>query len=60
MGSWGTSVFSDDLAQDVRREYNILLSVGKDNNDIEELLTNYYRNILNCNNPDEEDRKSVV
>lgn len=54
MGSWGTSVFSDDLAQDVRREYNILLSVGKDNNDIEELLTNYYRNILNCNNPDED------
>lgn len=54
MGSWGPSIFSDDLALDVRREYNTLLSVGKSNDDVEELLINYYSSILYCNDPDED------
>ena len=54
MGAWGTSIFSDDLALDIRREYNVLLSVGKDNATSEGMLINYYANILNCNNPDED------
>lgn len=54
MGAWGTAIFSDDLAQDVRREYNILLSIGKDNEEIEKMLINYYSSILNCNDSDED------
>lgn len=54
MGAWGTSIFSDDLAQDIRREYNFLLSIGKENREIEETLKQYYSSILNCNDPDED------
>lgn len=52
MGAWGTAIFSDDLAQDVRREYEVLLSSGKDNHEAEEMLINYYSNILNCDDSD--------
>lgn len=54
MSAWGTAIFSDDMAQDIRREYNILLSVGKSNCEIEKMLTDYYDSVLNCDNPDEE------
>ena len=54
MGAWGVGIFSDALSMDVRREYNTLLSVGKDNNEIEALLIDYYSSILNCNDPDED------
>lgn len=54
MGAWGTSIFSDDLALDIRSEYNFLLSVGKDNYEIECMLQQYYKDILNCNDPDED------
>lgn len=30
MGSWGTALFSDDVAQDVREEYKRLLEDGLD------------------------------
>jgi hypothetical protein len=35
MGSWGTSVFQDDVASDVRDHYNELLSLGFDDATIE-------------------------
>jgi len=54
MGAWGTSIFSDDLALDIRREYSILLSVGKSNEDAEKMLINYYSSILNRSDPDED------
>lgn len=54
MGAWGTSIFSDDLSLDIRREYSILLSIGKENSEIEQMLINYYSSIFNCNNPDED------
>ena len=54
MGAWGTAVFSDDLAMDVRSEYNFLVSINKENSDIEKLLMDYYSDILNCNDPDED------
>ncbi len=54
MGAWGTSIFSDDLALDVRREYNILLSIGKTNEEAEKMLIDYYSKILYCNDPDED------
>jgi len=54
MGAWGTSIFSDDLALDIRREYGVLLSVGKDTETIERMLMDYYSSILNCNDPDED------
>ena len=54
MGSWGTSIFADDLALDIRREYSILLSVGKSDEEAEKMLIDYYSSILNCNDPDED------
>ena len=54
MGIWGTSIFSDDMAMDIRREYSILLSVGKDNEIVEQMLTEYYSSIMNCDDPDED------
>lgn len=54
MGAWGVSIFSDDLAMDIRREYSVLLSVGKSSEDAEKMLINYFSNLLNCNDPDED------
>lgn len=54
MGAWGTSIFSDDMALDIRREYSILLSVGKENNEIEKMLKDYYSCVLNNGGPDED------
>ena len=54
MGAWGTGILSDDLAMDIRREYSVLLSVGKRDEEAEEMLINYYASILNCNDPDED------
>ena len=54
MGAWGTSIFSDDLAMDIRGEYNVLLSVGKTNEEAERLLMKAFSEILNCDDPDED------
>jgi len=54
MGAWGTSIFSDDLALDIRREYSVLLSVGRSGEEAEKMLIDYYSSILNCNDPDED------
>lgn len=54
MGSWGTGIFSNDLAADVKHEYGILLSVGKKNEQIESMLMEYYADILNKNDPEED------
>ena len=34
MAAWGTAIFSDDIAADVRNEYNALLSIGKNDEQI--------------------------
>lgn len=54
MGAWGPSIFSDDLALDIRREYGVLLSIGKTNEEVETMLIDYYFPILECNDPDED------
>lgn len=54
MGAWGPAIFSDDLAQDIRGEYNTLLSVGKSNAEAEQLLMSYYSVILNCDDEEED------
>lgn len=54
MGVWGTALFSDDLALDVKGEYSVLLSMGKENAEVEQLLCKYYQSILDCNDPDED------
>lgn len=46
MGIWGPAIFSDDLAADVRNEYNILLGLGRDDQEAERLLIEYYDEIL--------------
>lgn len=53
MGAWGTAIFSDDLAEDVRGEYNALLSIGKNNEEAENLLLSYYSDILDKGDEDE-------
>ena len=42
MGAWGTSIFSDDLAMDVRREYNALLGLGKEGEEADKLMVQYF------------------
>lgn len=46
MGAWGTAIFSDDLADDIRGEYNALLSIGKEDDEAERLIFDYYANVL--------------
>lgn len=53
MGAWGPAIFSDDLAEDIRHEYNVLLSFGKENDEVEEILMDYYAEIFGCRDPDE-------
>lgn len=45
MGAWGTEIFSDDLAADIRREYNVLLAL-KPEEVAEALLIDYYADML--------------
>lgn len=52
MGAWGTAIFSDDLAADIRGEYNTLLAVGKEA-DAEELLLEYYSDMLDVGDDEE-------
>lgn len=54
MGLWGPELYADDLALDIRREYNVLLSVGKETSEIEKMLMRYYSDIFDCNDPDED------
>ena len=35
MGTWSPALFADDMAMDIRREYSFLLSIGKDNKEID-------------------------
>ena len=47
------AIFSSDLASDVRHEYSVLLSIGKSNEEAEQLLISYYSDVLDCNDEDE-------
>lgn len=53
MGAWGPAIFSDDLAADVRREYNALLSIGKSDEEAERLLIERYDGVFDKGDPDE-------
>ncbi len=46
MGAWGTGIFSDDLAIEVRDEYNTLLSVGNSYLDAEKMIIDHYLKVL--------------
>ena len=46
MGAWGPGIFSDDLAADIRGDYNVLLSVGKTGDEAEEMILSYYGVVL--------------
>ncbi len=46
MSTWGPALFSDDITQDVRREYSALLSIGKSADEAEKILICHYINIL--------------
>lgn len=47
MGTWGTAIFSDDLAADVRDDYKQLLSDGKSPEEATQILLNNYASELN-------------
>lgn len=53
MGAWGPAIFSYDLAADVRREYNALLSIGKSDDEAERLPIERYDGVLDRGDPDE-------
>ncbi|CAM2876225.1 hypothetical protein HAHI6034_01105 [Hathewaya histolytica] len=42
MGAWGTAIFSDDVADDIRSEYNSLLSVGASDEEATSIIFNMY------------------
>ncbi|VTQ88092.1 hypothetical protein [Hathewaya histolytica] len=42
MGAWGTAIFSDDTADDIRSEYNSLLSVGATDEEATSIIFNMY------------------
>ncbi|CAM3052800.1 hypothetical protein HAHI6034_12945 [Hathewaya histolytica] len=42
MGAWGTAIFSDDVADDIRSEYNSLLSVGATDEEATSIIFNMY------------------
>lgn len=47
IGDWGTAIFSDDLACDVRDDYKYLLGEGYDNDKAIEILMKDYNELLN-------------
>lgn len=52
MGSWGPAIFSDDLATDLRREYQTLLAAGLPDAKAEDLIFAYYHDILHEDSDD--------
>ena len=46
MGAWGTKIFQDDLAQDIKETYIDLLKQGKKNEEITKKLIEKYANNL--------------
>lgn len=42
MGAWGPAIFSDDVAADIRGEYNSLLSVGANDEEATSIIFNMY------------------
>ena len=46
MGAWGTKIFQDDLAQDIKETYIDLLKQGKKNEEITQKLIEKYANNL--------------
>lgn len=46
MGTWGTDIFSDDLASDIRRRYRDLVGDGFTGQQATEILLEEYREIL--------------
>ena len=53
MGTWGTALFSNDLSCDIRSEYNTLLALGKENEDAERILFDYYSSMLGVGDDEE-------
>ena len=46
MGTWGTDIFSDDVASDIRRRYRDLVGDGFSEQQATEILLLEYREIL--------------
>ncbi|MBL7872465.1 MAG: hypothetical protein JNM78_12685 [Cyclobacteriaceae bacterium] len=47
MGTWGTSIFSDDLAADIRNEFRIKIGFGKSPIEASKELIDEYKDTLN-------------
>ena len=52
MGAWGTAIFSDDFASDIRSEYFILLSLDKTDDEVFQLIYQYFYS--QCDGTEEE------
>lgn len=42
MGAWGAGIFDDDMASDIRGEYKTLLSLGKSDEQVLQLITDFF------------------
>lgn len=55
MGLWSPALFGSDLACDIRADYGVLLSTGKTDQEAEEMMIQYYRDLFETNTPDEQE-----
>lgn len=55
MGLWSPALFASDLACDIRTDYGILLSMGKTDQEAEEMMIQYHRDLFETNTPDEQE-----
>ena len=49
MGLWSPALFASDLACDIRTDYGILLSMGKTDQEAEEMMIQYHRDLFETN-----------
>lgn len=55
MGLWSPALFASDLACDIRADYGILLAMGKTDQEAEDIMIQYHRDLLDTNTPDEQE-----
>ncbi|QEH67730.1 hypothetical protein [Cellulosilyticum sp. WCF-2] len=55
MGTWGTGLYSNDLALDLKGTYMRLLKEGKTKEEVERLTIEQYEDTMECEDEDEDD-----
>ena len=55
MGLWSPALFGSDLACDIRADYGVLLAMGKTDQEAEDIIIQYYRDLFHTDTPDEQE-----